>query len=663
MQVCLIVSSILVGVAVLVGVVTWALTSRCQVFGFSFESGCQEQVFDVNFAKRLELFEQPNVVNSSQGLQCYDSCLGNFTSSINFRTWLYSVITEAPVLYPYTDAELQEILENARRGGCKVRVSGATHSQDGFVVQLSETLNEKVVVINLANYIPPSPWNEKLDETTGKLRISAGRTFLDVMRVARPKGFLMETQTAGLFFTVGGVMGSPSVHGATFNRGKLSYYMTGVRAMLANGSIIETTDEEQVRKWRGSMGYLGIILACEIQLRRDVGLLIDAGNEKFETWNKANVEASLRYTFDNYDASEWFIDLYDDRLISIRAKHNGGVTDFDYKATAAQYADLMKKYPNNKLARSGGEAGCDSLLAQSFLNIAENAVKSLDLPISKVIMSASGEQTIKFLQHNNNTVRDLYYVDSGTTLKFYQLYASIQCVTNCIDDGVIFNMLDAMRNFYHRLEANVNKETWFPTMVMEFRLIDCQPGAQLLENMDPGLWLGFEIITSAIVNQAISHLKYFEEIEQLWYSVAPRKVNIHVGKAYAYAPTKDNYMNGTPFPFQNATILDNVFNQSVKDAFLGEMNSHDPDGLFRAGALLRLLNQSDVMYSPRGGEGATCFTNKNCVSNCCCIKGNDFCDVPLTLQNTCLDVVTPKGQSCGFDCQCASGKCVSSVCE
>lgn len=238
------------------------------------------------------------------------------------------------------------------------------------------------------------------------------------------------------------------------------------------------------------------------------------------------------------------------------------------------------------------------------------------------------------------------------TIKFNQVYLSIQCVSNCIADKTLFSIVDATRTYLKRVIADDESE-WYPSMVIEWRVLKIEEGTQLLEHLDPGFWIAFEMLNIIDTLEAEPHAKYFGELESLWRSTAPRKVKLHHGKAHAYSPVEgSDYANGRSFPFQNTTFLDQTYNDSVKQAFVEQIERYDPDGLFRAGALERLLDLSNVTFDPRIANGLSCHANEDCSSRCCC--NHFFCSFPLTKMNTCLQPSHTPGHICAADCECAA---------
>merc|ERR1712151_1311525 len=84
-------------------------------------------------------------------------------------------------------------------------------------------------------------------------------TQLHLFKRTRPRGFFVPAQTAGYFFSLGGIVAN-SVHGGAYNEGFINEYVTQMRVMDWEGNIHIIDDEAELRHWRCSFGLLGIIL-------------------------------------------------------------------------------------------------------------------------------------------------------------------------------------------------------------------------------------------------------------------------------------------------------------------------------------------------------------------------------------------------------------------
>lgn len=75
-----------------------------------------------------------------------DSCTHRVADQIGWSNWGGKVTTLAPVFRVKTDKDLRQIIKYSKKdGACTVRVTGATHSEDGLVMQRGE---KNVVLIH-----------------------------------------------------------------------------------------------------------------------------------------------------------------------------------------------------------------------------------------------------------------------------------------------------------------------------------------------------------------------------------------------------------------------------------------------------------------------------------------------------------------------------------
>ena len=96
----------------------------------------------------------------------------------SFQTWTERVIdmSEGSVRFPMDDAELAAVLVAAAEEGKHVRVTGASHSINGLVMNSGDD----AIVVSLACYEPPadSGWKMSLDTDTGDVTAPAGYSIL-----------------------------------------------------------------------------------------------------------------------------------------------------------------------------------------------------------------------------------------------------------------------------------------------------------------------------------------------------------------------------------------------------------------------------------------------------------------------------------------------------
>lgn len=188
--------------------------------------------------------------------QNYTAC--GVTSPVAFETWTGSLSTKFPLVFPKTEGELRAlVLAVGKLRGCRIRVVGTGGSIDGLVALKQEA---QVVVVNLADMQAAAAWDNKINHSTRRVRIAAGKSLLEMMSFIRPLGYLPITRSYGRYFTVGGFYMNPSTHGATFGAERAAKHVTAVRALLSNGKFVNLIQPAKVAEWRGSLGLLGIVV-------------------------------------------------------------------------------------------------------------------------------------------------------------------------------------------------------------------------------------------------------------------------------------------------------------------------------------------------------------------------------------------------------------------
>jgi hypothetical protein len=615
------------------------------------------------------------------------------SSATTFTTWLTSVTTKSPVLYPRTDDDLRYILQQAYRYGCKVRVVGAGHSETGVVQQKDDGNGH--IIVNLSQFENTSPWSGTVvpggsvwdaaaaavvaapsaAPTPPSAYISAGASFLDLMALARPRGLVMPTQTAGFFFSIGGVVLNPSVHGGSFGQGRMNSLVMSLRVMLANGTATTISDATEVVAWRGSLGLLGIVTGVQLQLRQDTGFYMDSLTVNFDgltpnsdgsvqTWSKQTVESHLNNVTRSYGSAEWFFNPFNNQ-IQVEVTDFSKAPGFDYAATGASYyAPLQATYAgSNSLAVTGARVSAGN--AVFGVIISPNTLINLN----RLVMTVGYKTTADAVATNSAQARDGYYLPPDSLIKFNQLYSWVKCVdaaganTDCHSCGTTFKMVDATRTWMHNIIAK-SSSTWFPTLPIEWRYVDVTAGTQLLEHLTPGRWIAMEIVNAwdATVEQA--HLPYFLQLEQLWKASAPGPVAIHHGKSWGL--DYSSYSATTPFPFQNQTVISSIYSTAIKSTWISKMRQYDPSGIFSSGAALQMLGLNTVGFDPiqttTPSNVGSCTVNSQCApvsgaepQGCCCTNVN-LCKVPTTQDlNSCSVVRVGLGQKCRMDCECQGG--------
>lgn len=178
---------------------------------------------------------------------------------------------------PTTREELQTILAK-RPAGMKVRVSGQRHSQAPLVLADNRTAPPEAAttwVIDLSCYADlGSEGNEvfDLDAANGKLTVNTGVREDHIDAFLTANDFMLQTVTAGGFFSVGG-MTAIDVHGAAVDAPIFAETVSAFTIMAADGSVT-TIDESTpaIGEWsplqfaRVSLGALGVVTSVTLDV-------------------------------------------------------------------------------------------------------------------------------------------------------------------------------------------------------------------------------------------------------------------------------------------------------------------------------------------------------------------------------------------------------------
>lgn len=109
------------------------------------------------------------------------------------------------------------------------------------------------------------------DPETGLLRAEAGLSLFRLNRMLLHRGWFTPVTPGTSFVTLGGMVAS-DVHGKDqHDAGTFGHHVTGLRIRVADGRILEISDEHEPELFRatiGGMGLTGHILEVEVRMRR-----------------------------------------------------------------------------------------------------------------------------------------------------------------------------------------------------------------------------------------------------------------------------------------------------------------------------------------------------------------------------------------------------------
>ena len=550
------------------------------------------------------------------------------------------------MLFPTNDEELCGIVSTAKSNGCKVRVRGAGHSEDGLVMQKLDELHYDVVVVHLKDYTPTQvaddgstgeSWNGLLG--TDSVKVPTGWSTLELMAAIRPKGYLTKTNTAGRIFSVGGAYLNPSVNGNVIDESRYAAQVRSVRTMDANCNI-KVYSGEDVKDWRGSVGLLGIFTAVEIDVVKDTGLTMTRSSLSTKSFDKSEVRAWIEEEYSNNDGVEFSYYVYEDVIDALELDYKGGIP-IDPASTQTFYDDQVSRSPN--VSYDGGDATGLAQLAELLADVIES-----DPNFGKLIQLAGRETQNKLFDSAAQMPRDGYFLDPDQIPKFNIIASNVLCATDCVDEST---ELFAVSRAFLKAIVEDDGSIWYPNLPLEWRVYTVQPDEMTLEHLMPGKYVSMEQTALKVGSDGLVALRYLHALQVRWRELYPNAA-IHHGKGYGYKNLPGYGMSEDVVQYQDDDILDSVYNMTVRQAFQEKMEEFDPSGTFAAGSFLRLLGLTTDKFTPKQYVGDSCFDfgNGDCISGCC----------DTTFFSTINDVCLAAGskaleEACRESCECSPG--------
>jgi len=155
------------------------------------------------------------------------------------------------------EAQIADLLRDARANGWKVAIAGARHSMGGH------TIYPDGIVLDML------PLNHmQLDERSSTLHVGAGAIWREVLAYLDPRGKSVAVMQSNNSFSVGGSL-SVNCHGWQVGRPPIAATVRRFRLMLADGSIVGCSREENAELFSavlGGYGLLGVILDAELEV-------------------------------------------------------------------------------------------------------------------------------------------------------------------------------------------------------------------------------------------------------------------------------------------------------------------------------------------------------------------------------------------------------------
>ncbi|SDW24195.1 FAD-binding protein [Paenibacillus sp. CF384] len=158
-------------------------------------------------------------------------------------------------------ADIKDALEEAKRRGLPISVSGANHSQGG------QTYIENAIVLDM------KPYHRiiRLDEKNKEITVETGAAWEQIQKALNPHGLSLRIMQSQNLFTVGGTM-SVNAHGRDIHEGPFIESVKSFRLMNADGDIVQVSRAEEPELFAnviGGYGLFGVILDVTLDLTED----------------------------------------------------------------------------------------------------------------------------------------------------------------------------------------------------------------------------------------------------------------------------------------------------------------------------------------------------------------------------------------------------------
>lgn len=155
------------------------------------------------------------------------------------------------------EAQLQKLLERARRERLPVSIAGARHSMGGH------TIAPDGMVIDMLPFK-----HMELNREKSILRVGAGATWVDILPYLDARGMSVGVMQSNNNFTVGGSV-SVNCHGWQCRAEPISSTVESFRLMKADGEVVRCSRSENNELFRlalGGYGLFGIILDVDLRV-------------------------------------------------------------------------------------------------------------------------------------------------------------------------------------------------------------------------------------------------------------------------------------------------------------------------------------------------------------------------------------------------------------
>merc|ERR1712190_241579 len=499
---------------------------------------------------------------------------------------------------------------DAKGRNYRVRIGGTAHSAGGLI---TDGQDANTVVLSLGEFTSSDPyWQYDFhvgDDGTQRATVNAGWTQLHLFKRTRPRGFFVPAQTAGYFFSIGGIVAN-SVHGGAYNEGFINEYVTRMRVMDWQGVIHIIDQEEELRHWRCSFGLLGIILGVEFRLEQRTRLEMYSVKRTLDQWDEKEFwkfimddaeadipmdsvpldeesKAQLHSTRKSWNG-EFFIDFLNSgwhgtqpTMFSYSQKKNENASDEDQNLVPddidANYQAILDERVTDgwhgqmtwdEAARRDGAPPIAICGVQLDVNGLLECFRWLGL--ARVMSFSAVAEMPNMIQTQREKVNDGFFLTRSPAALAAAFF---------VKPDRAFEAMNKLRDHTWKSRSST-KFVW--NLPGEYRFIRVADKATL-QPMEAGLWFNAQMISfSDLAESDLDWRREFKAVEDYW--VNDLGARPHMGKLWGM----EELPNGDIEPFSHAYAC-TIYSQAAKDAFNSYRLLWDPQGLFFSGLGPKLL--------------------------------------------------------------------------
>ena len=419
------------------------------------------------------------------------------------------------------------------------------------------------------------------------------------MSFTRPLGFIPFSQSAGIMFTLGGVVAN-HVHGGTYTRGFLYEDVEALRVMLANGEVreLQRGGDGEMKHWLGSFGLLGIITGVRLHLEKKA-IVMDNVSKSFAAegmWTKEKVMGWIRRQRARTYAGGFFLNPWNKSFLMLRWKEVEGDPVLEAGASyedalaemKADYAELESKA--STVRYTGTIVGNTVELLARTDELAED-IQTV-MPVASAITSTVFSLLMDRANEAQN-VMDGYYLHDAPKGDY---------MTGIMPAEYEWEIINSLMQFHENRTADPESD-YYSHGPLEFRYITVADDVATLQEVPAGEYITAEVFSVKLAG-AYAYARHFSALEQRW--VQEFNMKPHLGKEYGYCQPDDG---ATDFfvPFCDKNITRGIFTSEQKTLFENYRSSVDPAQLFYAGGAVELVDDDcETGFEWRNREGQRC---------------------------------------------------------